>query len=321
MESAVRQVSTHILRQHRLVRRRLPDLATFAESADTATPVKRGAAARRALRILEQDVLAQADVEDAMVASRLGQRPLTGGLRRLRPEHDALRLGTDRLRQFVESPEDESLDVAGLLSGLGDLLRSHLDDEWHSLLPALAELDDERATSLVAMIEDGSSEDDGSLDRLHLPRTLERVTDRLAGSGLSQVAPRAEAAAEEAARRVAAGLAVPGAESLTVSVDLVPVVTSPRVVLLVGRLRSPQIETVLAPVEFEVTLVRDGPNATTMDLRHDVIPARSLPPDVPAHDITAAAVNALAGELALIGIDREPAPWAPAARPHGECRP
>lgn len=305
MESAIRQVSTHLVRQHRRLRRRLPELGTFAEVVADGPPPKAEGAARRALRFLEQEVLAQADVEDAVVASGLGRGRLpTGRLCRLQPEHDSLRIGTDRLRALVESPRDERLDVAGLLGGLGRLLRSHLDDEWQSLLPTLADLDEERAAPLVELTAAGSAESGSPLDRLYLPCGLDRVEDRLAGSGSSQVGPRVGSAAQAAARRAAIALGVPGGELLTVHVDVVPVVTSPRVTLLVGRLRSPEIETVVAPVEFEVTLIQDGPDSTALEIRHDLVPTRRLPPGVPAHDVTAAAVSALAGELALIGIDR-----------------
>lgn len=311
MGSTLTQVSTHLVRQHRRARHRVPELATYAEHAATGTPPVRERAARGAVRLLERDVLAQADVEDALVA-RSFQTRRDGRLRRLRPEYDSLRIGTDRLLAFIETPDDR-VDVAGLLTGLGRLLDSHLHDEWHTLLPLLAELSPEGAAPLVGLLPSAGAGLAGTLSRLYVPRSLDQVRDRLTGPGVRDVSARVETAAVAAARRTASRLAVPGAGSLRARVELVPIVSTARVTLLIGRLESSDIETVLAPVEFEVVLTPDGPGATAVELRHDIVPTRPLPSDVPAHDVTAAAVNALAGELALIGIGREPARIPPTA--------
>ncbi len=304
MEPNVKQVSTHLVRQHRRVRRRLPELTAFADRAANGTSAQVQSAARGAVRLLERDVLGQADVEDALLATS-SDETTERRLPHLLAEHDSIRTVADRLAVVAESADPRRVDVARLLGGLGQFLQRHLRVEWHTLLPLLAQLDDEHAAPLVRMLPVGRMEHDGSPERLHLPRPFEQVQERLTAVGLPHVGTRLESAAIVAARRVATRLAVPGGGSLSATVKVLEVVSSPRVTLLIGRLDSGDIETVLAPAEFEVMITRDGTGATTLELRHDLVATWPLPADALSRGITAAALNAMVGELALIGLDRE----------------
>lgn len=305
MDRTVAQISTHLVRQHRRVRRGLPDLASLAADATAGAEHQRQRAARHTVRFLEQEVLAQAEVEDALIDGALGQAPRLE-LGRLRPDHDSLRIAAGRLGEFTESPTP-TFDVAGFLQGLRGLLTAHLDDEWRSLIPLLAHLDDDRADRLATLLGPPPTDRGEAVERLHLPTSFETAGERLSAwlrsSAVAPIVRSAEATVHRAARDLQVELRHP----LDLRLDLVPVVAGRHVVLLVGRLHSAEMETVLAPVELEVALAREG-TATTLEVRHSLVPARHLPNEAPAHRLTRAAVHALAGELALVGSGREPRP-------------
>lgn len=250
---SVGRVSTHVVHQHLRLRRRLPRLATYAREASSGSDHDRERAARHALGVLEQDVLAHAAVEDALIeTSRHGAQAETV---RLRTDHDALRDAAERLRVFVADP-DPQLRVGGLLRGLDDLLRAHVEHEWRALLPLLSDLDRDRANELGDELTSTRSAPHRAASWLLIPASFELARQRLSPSELDTVAIRLAQTARAAVARVGHDLDMQPLDPIGLNVDLASVVSGREVIVLVGWLRSAATESVLAPVEFEVSLVR-----------------------------------------------------------------
>lgn len=294
----VGDVASHVVRHHRRLRGGLARFGALVDTAAAGQPDQvRHTAARQAVAFLDREVLAHADVEDALIGAVCRHATCHGHTDRLGPSHDTLREASAHLHALAD--EGDPVRAAGVLAGTRTLLHSHLEDEWRELLPLLGRLDPDVAEDLHDRFDlAGGRQPSGRQVRTWLATDLSRATSALthsAGAWHRSVA----AAVEHAVERAAAHQRVPlGAPQVTV--QLVPAVTGEHVTLFVGRLRSGEVETVLAPVDFEITLVRAGSDTTTLEMHHTLVPTRPLPDDVPAHDLTAVAVHALVGELAQV---------------------
>ncbi len=296
MSPLVGRVASHVVRHHRQLR---AGMAQFGALVDTATTGRqdqlRHTAARQAVTFLDREVLAHADVEDALVGAMCRRATCPGHVARLGPSHDTLREVSGHLHGLAD--EGDTVRAAGVLAGTHDLLHAHLEDEWRGLLPLLGHLDPDVAEDLYDRFE---LADDRRLPgprvRAWLAADLTAVTSALTPETAWE--RPIVAGVEHALERAAARRGVPLLASPDVTVQIVPAVTGDHVTLLVGRLRSGELETVLAPVDFEIALVRAGNDTTTLEMRHTLAPARPLPDDVPAHELTDVAIHALAGELA-----------------------
>ena len=295
MTRAQRQVAMHVVRGHRSLRRRLPELGHLARTArDSDAQDVHVRTALTAGRFIEREVLVHADVEDAVVDEVVRRHGQVGVARRLQPQHDTLRDATARLLDFAEHPDDR-IDVGGMVLGIGHLLTAHLDDEWQVLMPALGDLDETACGLCEPLMDAEGAVEPMPSGRLHVPTDLATADARLA-SHRPVLARRMAATATAGVVRAAAGLGVPLREDLGLSVELVPAVRGRHVVMHVGRLHSAEIETVLSPVDFELVLTAaDG--HTLVELHHALSPRRPVPGDAPAHQLSAAAVHAAIGEL------------------------
>lgn len=296
MSPLVGTVASHVVAHHRQLR---AGMAQFGAMVDTATTGRqdqvRRAATRRAVAFLDRDVLAHADVEDALVGAMCRHATCPGRVARLGPSHDTLREVSAHLHGLAD--EGDTARAAGVLAGTHDLLHAHLEDEWRGLLPLLGHLDPAIAEDLHERFELAEDRSHGPRTRAWLAADLAAVTSALTPSTGAWHRPIV-AGVEHAVERAAVRRGVPLGASPAITVQLVPAVTGEHVTLLVGRLRSGELETVLAPVDFEIALVRAGADTTTLEMRHTLAPARPLPDDAPAHELTGVAVHALAGELA-----------------------
>lgn len=295
-----RRVATHVVRNHRSLRRRLPTLTRLAvRAADPGSEQARLRAAWQGAAFLDRDVLAHADVEDVLVDRYLDGRPQRGEAVRLQPQHDTLREASARLHDFVDSPS-EALDVGGMLHGVAQVLDVHLDEEWRVLAPALSALDSAGCAGCEPMeVADAAH----PTARMYLPTPFAQA-QRLLTRASSGLGARAAVAASTAVRRLARQQGVPVREDPYVVVELAPCVQSEHVALHLGRLSSRELETVVTPVEFELVLSPRGDRFTELEVHHTLAPTRPVPPDAPAHELTAAAVHAMVGELAAIAGDR-----------------
>lgn len=291
------QVATHMVRNHRSLRRRLPELTQLAHDSHTSAP-RRVDAARRAADLLDSDVLVQADVEDVLVQQYLEGRATKGAAARLLPQHDTLREAHARLHGYAQDPQ-ESTDVAGLLEAVRLVLRTHLDDEWQVLAHALSRLDGPACSVCEPVAADAPRPS----ARLYLPVPFE-TAQRLLTRQPRDLRGRAAAAADATVRRLATHQDVPLRRDLGMDVSLVPMVRSGRVGLYVGQLRSDELETVISPVDFELVLSPHGDDVTMLEVHHLATPGRPLPDDVPAQGLTEAALHAVVGELASMADDR-----------------
>ena len=303
MARTTAQVATHVVRSHRALRRRLPHLHDLARLADEPTQTDAGVrAARNAAAFLDRDVLAHADVEDEVIDRYLDGAPVRGTAARLQPQHDTLRDVSMGLHDYVAAPTAQT-NVAGLLRGVADMLRTHLDDEWQVLVPALTRLDSTTCATSEPLA--AATPLTRPSARLYLPAPREAVEQLLVRPSHA-LQTRLAAAAADALQRGARRLGVPVRDELGLTLDLVPAVQSPHVALHVGSLRTQEIETVVSPVEFELTLTSRGDSFTVLEVHHVLAPARPLPSDAPAHELTDALVHAVIGELAGIAGDRRP---------------
>lgn len=296
------QVATHVIRSHRRLRRGLPELQRLATLADGPTHEHaRIRAARSAARFLDRNVLAHADVEDAVVDRYLNGRATRGSAARLQPQHDTLREAGVRLHDYVEVPS-ESVDLAGLLQGTTQVLRAHMDDEWQILVPALSSLDDTGCAACEPLVSTSALAPSA---HVYLPLPFGRA-QRLLTRRPHELRRRLAQVAAAAVRRQAHRVGVPVRDDLRLVIDLVPAVQAPHVGLHVGALRSGEMETVLSPLEFELALTDRGDSFTELEVHHVMTPVRPLPADAPAHELTDTALHAVVGELATIAGDRNP---------------
>ena len=309
MGSLVGEVATHVVRHHRQLRGGLARFGAMVTAASTGDEAARHAAARHAVTYLDRDVLAHADVEDALVSAVSPPVSAQGRPVRLGPSHDTLRDASAHLHGLVDLADTDR--AGGVLAGTRDLLHAHLEDEWRELFPLLGRLDPAVAENLHDRFElAGHHRDPQPSTRVWVGADLATVTARIAPRGGWPRGP-VVAAVEHAVARAATHRGVALQPDQGIAVDLVAVVAAQDITLLVGRLRSREPEAILAPVDFEVALVRAGSDRTTIELRHTLVPQRSLPDDVPAHELTGVAVHALAGELAMVShTDAGPVPQA-----------
>lgn len=286
-----RMVSTHLLRQQRRLRRRLPDLARLARPADETTVRD---AAREAIGILDGEVLAHADLEDAVVDAAPATRATDAG--RLRPCHESLREATWRLRAHAEG-DQPSLAVPGLVGAVRDLLAVHLDDEWRTLAPLLGHLDERRAATLAAFLPEHHGTGERAL-RAILPVPFDEVLAALTAP--SRALERAlAAAAEGAVSRGARGDAV----VCRPHVELVRAVTGPCLLLLAGRLTLAGLPEPGSIQEFDAAFSPRRDGVTDLTINH---PSPSRPRRHPHDDRAVTAVAALAGALGAIAAGRRP---------------
>lgn len=302
MSALLGDVATHVLRQHRHLRRRLPDLRRLAHDSPEDDPRRRHLTAKSAARFLDRDVLAHADVEEAVLDDLCGRSMACGELNRLRPSHDTVRDADARLRAFVEQPDDR-LQLPGFLLALHDLLVVHLDDEWRTLVPLFIDADERGIARLQDRFPAGLDRPVSGANRSYVPTAYEDLVRQMRGRALESVARRLARAAQVAVRRAARSDALPLRDDLGLRLDLRPAVSSPRVTLMVGRLRSAELETVLVPADVEITLTPGGDDGewTVLELNHTLTPRPRLPSDAPAHHLTEMAIHALVGELASFG--------------------
>lgn len=305
------QITTRVVRTHRSLRRRLPDLTLLADVADGPAEQTRVRAARHAVRFLDRSVLAQADLEDVLVDRHLDGHPTRGSAARLRPQHDTLREASARLHDYVDAPTEHT-HVAGLLRGVGTILQVHLDDELGVLLDSLANLDATTLTACEALL--GAAAPARPTARVHLPMSFETAERRLARWPL-HLQTRVAGAAATTIRRLAdrAGH-LPLPDDFGITVDLAVAVQTDRVGLHVGRLRNHGTDHVISPVEFEVVLSPGRDRFTTLEVHHatvlrdpgapGTVPAGSIPRDTLQAELTAAAIHAVVGELASIVAGR-----------------
>lgn len=286
-----RMVSTQLLRQHRRLRRRLPDLARLARPADETTVRD---AARQAIEILDREVLAHADLEDAVVDAAPAMRPTDAG--RLRPCHDSLREATWRLRSRAEG-DQPSLAVPGLIGAVRDLLAVHLEDEWRTLAPLLGQLDERRAAALAALLPDHRGPGEREL-RAILPVSFDAVLAALTAPHRALECALA-AAAEGAVSRAARGDAV----VCRPHVELVLAVTGPRLLLLAGRLTLAGLPEPGSVQEFDAAFSPRRDGVTDLAIHHA---SPSQPRRHPHDDRAVTAVAALAGALGAIAAGRRP---------------
>ena len=304
MSALLGDVATHVVRQHRNLRRRLPDLRRLAHDAPDGDPRRRHRAAQAAVRFLDRDVLAHADVEDAVLDDVCAGSMACGELNRLRPSHDTVRDADARLRAFVDQPDDR-LQLPGFLLALHDLLVVHLDDEWRTLVPLFVDADERGIARLQDRYPAGLDRPASGAIRSYVPTAYEELVQRMRGRDLDVVARRLARAAQAAVRRAARSDALPLRDDLDLRLVLRPVVSSPHVTLIVGRLTSAELETVVAPVDVEITLTPGGPDGqwAMLELNHTLMTRRRLPSQAPAHDLTEIAIHAIVGELASC-VDR-----------------
>ena len=296
MSRTTAQVATHVVRSHRALRRRLPHLHDLARRADQPAREDAGVrAARHGAAFLDREVLAHADVEDEVLDRYLDGTPVRGAAVRLQPQHDTLREVSIGLHGHADAPTGRT-DVAGLLHGVADMLHAHLDDEWQVLLPALSQLDPITCATSDALATVTLARPSA---RLYLPAPRQAV-ERLLTRRSHGLQTRLAAAATDALQRSARRLGVPIREQLGLALDLAPAVQSPHVGLHVGSLRTQEIETVVSPVELELTLTPRGDSFTVLEVHHVLTPTRPLPSNAPAHELTDALVHAVIGELAGI---------------------
>ena len=292
-------VAAHVFRQHRHLRQRLPDLRRLAHDSSGENPRRRHRAAKAALRFLDADVLAHADVEEA-VLDELCLGPATcGELTLLRPSHDTVRDVEARLQVFVEQPDD--LELPGFLLALHDLLAVHLDDEWRTLAPLFLDADERAIARLQDRFPAGVARPPSDAVHSYVPTSYQDLVQRTRmGDNLEPVARRLARAVEDAVRRAARSRALPLRDDLGMRLDLRQAVSSPRVTLIVGHLTSAELETVLAPVDVEITLKPGGDEDgwTLLELRYTLTPRHRLPRDAPAHHLAEIAIHAIIGELA-----------------------
>lgn len=299
MNALLGDVASHVLRQHRHLRRRLPDLQRLAHDVPDGDVRRTHRAARAAVRFLDHDVLAHADVEEAVLDELCSDAVTCEDLNRLHPSHDTVRDADARLRAFVEHP-DGSLHLPGFLLGLHDLLAVHLDDEWRTLVPLFADADVRGIARLQDRFPAGLDHPDPSGIRSYVPTPYDRFARRTRRGELATVAAHLARAAQDAVRRAATFDGLPLRAHPGLRLDLHPIVSSPRVTLLVGRVSSTELETVLAPADLEITATPgdDDGTWTLLEIHHTLTPRRPLPADAPAHHLTEIAVHALAGEWA-----------------------
>lgn len=302
MTALLGDVATHVLRQHRHLRRRLPDLRRLAQDSPENDPRRRHRTAKAAVRFLDRDVLAHADVEEAILDDLCGRSMACGELNRLRPSHDTVRDADARLHAFVEQPDDR-LQLPGFLLALHDLLVVHLDDEWQTLVPLFIDADERGIARLQDRFPAGLDRPASGANRSYVPTAYEDLVRQMRGRNLESVARRLARAAQVAVRRAARSDALPLRDDLGLRLDLRLAVSSPRVTLMVGHVRSAELETVLAPADVEITLTPGGDDGewTVLELNHTLTPRRRLPSDAPAHHLTEMAIHALVGELASFG--------------------
>lgn len=293
------QVATHVVRSHRSLRRQLPDVVRLGDIADDASESMRVRAAKQAGRFLDRKVLAHADIEDVLVDRYLDGPASRGSAARLQPQHDTLRAASVHLHDFVDAPTDD-VGVAGMIRAVGDTLHGHLDDEWRVLVPALSTLDGPSCNVCEPLVAEISSRPTA---RFYLPGSFASA-DRLLTRWPRQVRARVSAAAAATIRRRANHLGLPLRRDLDVVVELVPVLRSPHVSFYVGRLRSRELETMVSPVDIELVVSPQGDRFVQLEAHHTLTPARALPVDAPAHQLTHAAVHAVVGELATIASDQ-----------------
>lgn len=295
-------VAAHVLRQHRHLRQRLPDLRRLAHDSSGENLRRRRRAAQQALRFLDGDVLAHADVEEAVLDDLCGRPVNCGELTLLRPSHDTIRDADARLRAFVEQPDD--LEVPGFLLALHDLLAVHLDDEWRTLVPLFLDADERGIARLQDRFPAGVDRPPSDAVHSYVPTSYQDLLQRTRmGDDLDPVSRRLARAAEAAVRRAARSRVLLLRDDLGMRLDLRQAVSSPRVTLVVGQLTSAELETVLAPVDVEITLTPGGDDGewTLLELRSTPTPRRRLPRDAPAHHLTEIAIHAIVGEFASWG--------------------
>ena len=302
MSAFLGDVATHVVRQHRHVRRRLPDLRRLAHDAPDGDPRRRHRAAKAAVRLLDKDVLAHADIEEALLDDLCGASVACGELNGLRPSHDTLRDADARLRGFVDQPDDR-LQLPGFLLALHDLLVVHLDDEWRTFVPLFVDADERGIARLQDRFPAGLDRPTSNAIRSYVPTSFENLVQRTRGRDMDLIARRLARAADAAIRRAASSDALPLRDDLGLRLNLRTAVSSPRILLMVGRLTSAELETVVAPVDVEITFAPGGDDGewTTLELNHSLTPHHRLPSDAPAHYLTEIATHAIVGELASWG--------------------
>lgn len=291
------QFATRIVQDRRALRRGLPHLRRLARQAALAEDAA-VVTAGRAAAFLDREVLAQADVEDALLDGYLANSASTAVATLLQPQHDTLRAVSSRLWDHTDAP-DGGADVGGLLDAVHSLLRRHLDDEWLVLRPALEAMPHHACSTCDTIAPDPDPARPAA--RLHLPAPY-ASTAPLLGRRLDEARRRVEVAAGLAVRRRAriAGLSV--SSDVRVDAVLTGAVASPHVSLFVGRLECAGTPTSIVPVEFEVVLTPNGDHGTLLEV-HAVL-------DPPAGDddrrrlLSGAAVDAAAAELAQGALGR-----------------
>lgn len=293
-------VATHVVRQHRQLRRRLPDLRRLVHDTPQQDPRRRHRAAKSAVRFLDREVLAHADVEEVVLDELCGESMACGELNRLRPSHDTVRDADARLRAFVDHPDDH-LQLPGLLLALHELLVVHLDDEWRTLVP-LFDADERGMARLQDRFPAGMDRLTSDSTRSYVATAYEDLVQRTRRRNLDVFARRLARAAETAVRRAAQSDALPVRDELDLQLELHTIVAGPHVTLMIGRLTSAELETVLAPVDVEITLTPGGDDGewTLLELNHTLTPRRPLPSDAPAHHLTEIAIHGIVGELASL---------------------
>lgn len=311
MTPSAPHITTRVVRNHRSLRRRLPELALLADVANGPTEATRVRAARHAVRFLDRSVLAQADLEDVLVDRHLDGHPTRGREARLRPQHDTLRDASAHLHDYVDAPTEHT-HVAGLLRGVSDILQAHLDDELGVLLASLRALDMTTLTACEPLL--GTAAPPRPTARIHLPLPFEVAERRVAQWSLP-LQTRVAGAAATTIRRLAGRsgrLQLP--DDFGITVDLAVAVQTDRVGLHVGRMRTLGADDVISPVEFEVVLSPGQDRFTELEVHHVTMPRHPLPPmtvppatvppDTIQGELTDAAIHAVVGELASIVAGR-----------------
>src|SRR5690606_30842352 len=140
-----------------------------------------------------------------------------------------------------------------------------LKDEWHVLLPALSGLTDMACATCEPIVT--SSLLDRPSARVHLPMSFENA-QRLITQHPAELRTRLSEATVATIRRHAQRLDIPVRDDLLPRIELVPAVQSDKVGLHVGTLQAEELETVLSPVEFELTFSPHGEGFTELEAHH-----------------------------------------------------
>lgn len=227
-------VSAHLLRKRRQVLCRAPLLRTLAERTAAARGALDHSSLRTALRFIERDVVPLADLEDAISTTVVVPESAARATTPEEPGHDEIHTTISTLSAAVATPSPSRTEVAAELRQLARQLVRHIHEEWDTLLPKLAYLDDTGATALMGMLPTHATGGRSSSDHLVVPRPAAPIR-ALIRDPVSR--PWLEDRLATAARRSvkqSAAVASGSGTTFRLSVQLLPTVSNDRASLVIG---------------------------------------------------------------------------------------